>query len=956
MADARLTFLSWSRDGLAVAIAAADSSTSRAVVTASVRVDRRDATGASASPESVEASIQMYGPGDVTAIDERVVSRVEPERWASAVPPNNFPFVEFSRADFPWMFTPRAPSSEGRLAPWLSLIAIPDGVGARLSTRPDRPLPVLEIASGAGQHLPNLSESWAWAHVQVAGEAGAASNWRELQRAHPERVLSRLICPRKLEAETHYFVCLVPAFEVGRKAGLGEALDPVDEAALEPAWSNDTDTVRLPVYLHWEFNTGRRGDFESLAKLLEARRIPDDVGRRPMKLPASLSASTDPEIFDLEGALRHPEAEPQELRPDIERAVVDLLPGAGGASDGVPRALTPPLWAEWHTRTTELPAQGEPPVWMRELNVDPRNRVAAGLGAEVVRRDQEHLMASAWDQVGDLRQANQVLQQGQLSREASGAVYRKRVAVRDVEDLLRMTVRVHSRLAVEHPTGGTRATVAAHLRGGRIPSGVLTSAFARLTRPRGPQMRRFGANGEWPDRLLERLNDGSLDPVPPLVVAPDGAALLTRSELGTLLDDPLRQEDVPVVDEGELDALLDGSPPVADREESDRFKEELGRMRERGETAARAPANPSPGAALDDLSGLAESLRLALDPEITVPRAVRARVAMPGRFDDPNDALAPLVVGPRFPQPMYEALRELSQEHILTGLEKVPPNTVTVVEANPRFVESYMVGLNHEMSRELLWRGFPGDRRGTYFDRFWDATSDLDRVNAPGGLRPQIARLHGWPAGKRLGEMLLVPAPLVLLIRGELLRRYPTTLIYAVAAEWVGGPVPRGTPESQWPRRRPREVQPDERFPTFRGSLRPDVDFVGFDLTREQAIGGDDPAAAEIDPGWFFVLQSPPADPLFGLNEVLDETDAGRSLAEIQAMPDWNGLGWGDLFEAVADLAGGPHVPVAGRLDGVTIDSKRWGRSAADMGAVMLQRPVRLAIHADDMLGGSGGD
>jgi hypothetical protein len=329
---------------------------------------------------------------------------------------------------------------------------------------------------------------------------------------------------------------------------------------------------------------------------------------------------------------------------------------------------------------------------------------------------------------------------------------------------------------------------------------------------------------------------------------------------------------------------------------------------------------------------------------------------MPGRFDDPNDALAPLVVGPRFPQPMYEALRELSQEHILTGLEKVPPNTVTVVEANPRFVESYMVGLNHEMSRELLWRGFPGDRRGTYFDRFWDATSDLDRVNAPGGLRPQIARLHGWPAGKRLGEMLLVPAPLVLLIRGELLRRYPTTLIYAVAAEWVGGPVPRGTPESQWPRRRPREVQPDERFPTFRGSLRPDVDFVGFDLTREQAIGGDDPAAAEIDPGWFFVLQSPPADPLFGLNEVLDETDAGRSLAEIQAMPDWNGLGWGDLFEAVADLAGGPHVPVAGRLDGVTIDSKRWGRSAADMGAVMLQRPVRLAIHADDMLGGSGGD
>ena len=37
----------------------------------------------------------------------------------------------------------------------------------------------------------------------------------------------------------------------------------------------------------------------------------------------------------------------------------------------------------------------------------------------------------------------------------------------------------------------------------------------------------------------------------------------------------------------------------------------------------------------------------------------------------------------------------------------------------PRFVEAYMVGLNVEMARELLWRGFPTDQRGTYFDAFW---------------------------------------------------------------------------------------------------------------------------------------------------------------------------------------------------------------------------------------------
>ena len=38
-----------------------------------------------------------------------------------------------------------------------------------------------------------------------------------------------------------------------------------------------------------------------------------------------------------------------------------------------------------------------------------------------------------------------------------------------------------------------------------------------------------------------------------------------------------------------------------------------------------------------------------------------------------------------------------------------------VLETNPKFVEAFMVGLNTEMSHELLWRGFPTDQRGTYF-------------------------------------------------------------------------------------------------------------------------------------------------------------------------------------------------------------------------------------------------
>ena len=84
------------------------------------------------------------------------------------------------------------------------------------------------------------------------------------------------------------------------------------------------------------------------------------------------------------------------------------------------------------------------------------------------------------------------------------------------------------------------------------------------------------------------------------------------------------------------------------------------------------------------------------------------------------DPLEPILDAPDFPQPMYEALRDLSQDFLFPGLEQVPANTVTLLETNPKFVESFLVGLNAEMSRELLWRNYPTDQRGTYFRQFWD--------------------------------------------------------------------------------------------------------------------------------------------------------------------------------------------------------------------------------------------
>src|SRR5262249_44970964 len=142
------------------------------------------------------------------------------------------------------------------------------------------------------RELPDLSESWAWAHAQVMGSQRDERDPASLQKAlagDPALTVSRLLCPRRLDPLTEDLACVVPAFELGCKAGLGEQIKPTDAQKLEAAWTTGAQSppqVTLPVYFHWEFRTGAaRGDFESLVRKLVARDwrdMPSEVGKRRM--------------------------------------------------------------------------------------------------------------------------------------------------------------------------------------------------------------------------------------------------------------------------------------------------------------------------------------------------------------------------------------------------------------------------------------------------------------------------------------------------------------------------------------------------------------------------------------------------------------------------------------------------------------------------------------------------
>src|SRR5262249_5043461 len=160
---------------------------------------------------------KIYGPGDVTGVDPREIIRTDPHHRFTNFEPNYFPSIEFDRPDFPWLFSPATADSGGHLQPWICLVAVPR-TRAVITTTPNVPLPVLDCLKS---ELPNLADAWAWAHAQILEGSKRVMDpglnplaqkkaLGDLLRQSPERTLSRLLSPRRLDSNTGYVACLVP--------------------------------------------------------------------------------------------------------------------------------------------------------------------------------------------------------------------------------------------------------------------------------------------------------------------------------------------------------------------------------------------------------------------------------------------------------------------------------------------------------------------------------------------------------------------------------------------------------------------------------------------------------------------------------------------------------------------------------------------------------------------------
>jgi hypothetical protein len=912
-------FTSWVRRGAAAGILEVDPLAGPYAGPATFKprvVLARDGAG---QPPLAGPEIALLGPGAVERIDARQVARIDPAVGATAVEDNFLALIELARPDLPWLFTPASPAGGTRLRPWIVLVVVE---AASVELEPGDPLPRITVSDS---QLPDLNDSWAWAHAQATVDGGAEdvdAAASTLNAASGSGATARLLCPRRLKPDTAYLACLVPATHAGVQSGLGLPQDP--GPALAMAWTAGAgQDVVLPVYYSWTFATGQDGDFKSL--VLRLRGVPPNsiAGFGTRTIDMSAPWTSPPQLGDgltveLDGALaiaaNMPSTLPVDATAAFETRISALLDfpadrqPAGPKVDPSLSAVAPPIYAGRHAGQDRVPTSDG---WLRTLNLDPRRRIAAAFGTRYVQDHQEFLMARAWDQVGAVREANRLRALADLACETANRLHARHVMTMGASERVALAAPARSRVVMN--AGATlRATTAVTA----VPAGADTVAYSRLSRPLGPLGRR------------------AFDRQSPQTISKGLAMALQLAGPATQLD-------------GLAGAPVSG--PVAGQLTSDA----VGRMARRAwqgllasEQALPPPGNITPirnalkvGAqgpspflqgvpilleafqppAAANPPSLADTLASALLPGSRIIRRLGGRLRIPPHLGDGQSA-EPVMACPHFTAPLALALLREHPEYLVPGLGKFPDDRVTLLVANGAFVEAFMAGANHEMNRELLWRGYPTDQRGTPFQRFWPR---------PDG-NPDIPPITAWPPGTALGANgaaagVDLETMVVLLVRGEILRRYPRTIAYAAPGKIDGDHLALDT-AADW--LSPLFLLPlDAKTTAFAYALGPGD------------VHSNIPAG---NAGRYFVFSEPVTGPRFNFDV------PGQGPAQRWTDLDWDSVPTSRGFAiAGADLAPPP-------LEGGA-DSPRWNTDAADTARIAFARPFRIAYHADELLAGADG-
>lgn len=761
------------------------------------------------------AAFLLAGPGDVAGLAAGQIIGRRPHPGAIDVEATMMAHVELAAADLPWRYSPVPHSPGAGVRPWLVLVV---GTPAEITVLADGRVRLAGAELFAEHPLANAHR---WAHVHDV----------------PGRRFARIVSPRALATAEDYLAVLVPGWQVTVAAD--------GTASLADSWPPPSGSVTLPCFDRWTFRTtADEGDFARIAKRLEP--LSDDeatmlvehefgrarvaVGPLPATTLATGGALTvvptlgDPPIAD---------PLPQPVADVVEPLAADLSVGGRWVLT-LPRYDTP-----WHPGPVDgEPWQWPPPGddvvpdgWRRSLRTDPRHRGAAGLGAWVAIAWQDRIVGGATRQAAAVAAAAQRIRHLTLGLGAARSLWRRRLPADPVARLATLSPLL-ARLPVD---GGGSALDAVADRTPMLARALFSSSARRMLRRRGALARSAAPDATSLGGLITAANR-----------CPDPQKLPNDDErLLTVLGDPASAEQLAgrarevgagIIFEVTGDERIAGRVAAALQSDPQAVIELVRGLREPDPTTDCTP--------VADLAAFARSVVAGIDPTVARPIVVERVIGSINGLRPP--VLAEPEVAPELDIPLWKFLSDKAPEWLLPGAGDIPADRVVAVQTNPAFVDAMLIGANYQTLGELRWRNLAITTRWTPLRRFWERI-DIGAGAVATDIVPIVALATNqpiWTDSSTLGDPTHLSDPangtnLVVVLHTELFRRYPATIVYLTPN--AGGAVTWGAiPDVD------AEPALHRDYPTFSGTLTPDLVFFGFAL----------PPSAGAD--HWLVLEEPP--------------------------------------------------------------------------------------------------
>ncbi|GAA4273765.1 hypothetical protein U6A24_02490 [Aquimarina gracilis] len=909
-------FRSHVRQGMTT-IADHDNTGKRSKININLKVKETNLKDNTSANLQIDKEVSILGPGDVTGLNTKIISKAFPNKNTSNFEPSQVPFIEFSEPDFVWRYSCKTVNEGQNWIPWLSLIVLQSGNNEdaefteERSTSKDLP-PRIRIKSNAV--LPDLNQSWRWSHVNTIQTEGLSPKELENKiKNAPDQVICRQICARRLKPNTAYRAFLIPTYKIGAETALGNSNEDIDRRAL--LWDEPSEAIGsvMPYFYDWKFRTGDEGNFDTLVKKIVPREI-QNLGSKTIDFSNPGYGIDEPDfILSIESALTGINGQEGNDPMPVEKKqqLAELFNrGIEHNNEETILRVTPPVYGEWYAgkQNSSEKVNVDRNEWLEEVNLDFRYRTIAGLGVEFVKKNQEGLMKSAWQQYNKVKKVNRELNLGRFGRELSGCM-NKRLKELQPHNYFKLSLPLQNKVLIEGEGNEPNTTIAPYLKASHITD--------HLTHK----------------KVRKYLNKRK--------------GIRTGDALVQVKDSHLVSKSFRV--EGVKRYTHQGTPSNFYQKSEDFLETEW-------------------------VDNIVEKTKGAMDPNKHIvdrikqrTKSFRGREKLLNQLSDKEDELRPVKWYPEFHQPMYHYLKGLSEEYILSGLENIPMNTVGLLQSNRKFVEAFMLGLNHEMASELRWREFPTDMRGSYFRSFWDTTiysldpeekqnfrntnygqqllqqltiqfgnayNTFEEIEAayvepnPDSTQKQVATLYEeavekwlltrdedkdiaqiseWSTASNLGNHPVDGKPnanqenqnqTVILLRAELLQKFNNVLIYLVPKNANGKP---DFTNSE-----------NRKFPIFEGEIGADIVFLGFDLVSADAED------------YFLIFEERITELQYGLDVTGDAEN----------------IGWEDF---------------AGHEEGEYLDGKLPGgdsnwNNPAFIGNVMTRKQTRVAVKLSTLI------